>query len=592
MMKSLRSPLLMATAIAAWVASPTVLALAPAHATPKRIALLVGVGHYADNKVNSLQGPPHDVVAMKAVLTGKWGFQPADVRTLVDGEATRQRILSEIEALGTRSRPGDQVFIYLSGHGTSARDRDVGLDMPHTSGAFLPHDFPASGTQPQQLNNVIIGQRDVRPRLEALEKSGRKLMVAYDSCFSGNAVRSVGGLPTRHVSLTSRGMSQRDELEMSAELGNRPAAPPYPYSGVFFLAAASDNEKAVDIGHDRLHIAPTLDGKPHGAFTDALLRALDQPGQADINRNGELTHAELYEWVAHFMNQRSYGHQPQMLPPTREDSQRLAQQRVFGVQARVNSLGDRPQPVATLGAHEVRVQMHGQDATLRQWLAALPGIRLVERDADFVLREHWGRKKTASWRLLTPNGDIVTDGDDSSVNDRLDIHERLKAEVWWRKLLASVLAKRRFSPAFEANPASRGGTFMEGETLVFDLKSEQAGQLLLLNLDARGKVTVLYPNWETEHRPLPAGKLVMVPGESPHDRIKVTPPSGTDQLLALVFPHDAAVIPALRARSEIPVDAPELTRLAAFLDSGTPFGAATLTLRILTQETAQQVAFQ
>lgn len=570
----------------------TVLALAPVHAAPKRIALLVGVGNYADNKVNALQGPPHDVASMKAVLTGKWSFQPADVRTLVDGEATRQRILSELDALGTRSRPGDQVFIYLSGHGTSARDRDAGLDMPHTSGAFLPHDFPASGTHSQQLNNVIIGQRDVRPRLEALEKSGRKLMVAYDSCFSGNAVRSVGGLPTRHVSLTSRGASQRDELEMSADLGNRPAAPPYPYREVFFLAAASDNEKAADISQDKLHIAPTLDGKPHGAFTDAMLRALDQPGQADIDRNGELTHAELYEWVARFMSQRSYGHQPQMLPPTREDSQRLAQQRVFGVEARVNAPGDRPQPVTTPEAREVRVQMQGQDATLSQRLATLPGIRLVEQEPHFILNQRkriLGLRDT-SWRLLKPNGDIVTDGADARVDGLTDILERLKAEVWWRTLLASGLAKRRFAPAFEANPASRGGTFVEGETLVFDLKSEQAGQLLLLNLDARGKVTVLYPYRETELKPLPAGKLAMIPGEGPRDRIKVTPPSGTDQLLALVFPQDAAVIPALRAKSEIPVDAPELTRLAAFLDSGAPFGAATLTLRVLSKAAAQQAA--
>lgn len=558
-----------------------------AQAAPKRIALLVGVGNYVDSRVPDLEGPPHDVAAMKSTLTGKWGFSANAIRTLVDGEATRQGILAELDALKTRSQPGDLVFLYLSGHGTSDRDREAGLPLPHTSGAFLPVDFPATGSQAQQLNNVIIGQRDVRPRLEALEKSGRQLMVAYDSCFSGNAVRSIGGLPSRHVALSNRSTNDRDEIEKSPDLGNRPSPPPFPYKQVFFLAAASDNEKAADISQRNLLFVPTLDGKPHGAFTDALLRALDQPAAADIDRDGNLSNAELFESVSRFMNQRSYGHQPQMLPPAREDSQRLAQRSVFSV-AKLAQAGasQAPIPVDSI----VQVRLEGADDGMRQRLAGLPGVKVVEAGGEFVLRRVAGRKPAAAWRLLTPNGDIITDGDDPSVHDAADIPERLKAEVWWRKLQATAMAKRRFAPALEANPASRGGTFVEGETLVFDLKSEQAGQLLLLNLDAKGKATVLYPYLEKELQPLAAGKLLVIPGEGPRDRIKVTPPSGTDQLLALVFPQQAPVLANLRAKSEISVDAPELTRLAAFLDSGAAYGAATYTLRVITQEAARQAA--
>jgi hypothetical protein len=555
----------------------------PVHAAPKRIALLVGVGNYADSGVKDLEGPPHDVAALKSTLTGKWGFPANAIRTLVDGEATRQGILAELDALKTRSQPGDLVFLYMSGHGTSDRDRKAGLPLPHTSGAFLPVDFPDTGTQVQQLNNVIIGQRDMRPRLEALEKSGRQLMVVFDSCFSGNAVRSIGGLPSRHVGLSSRGVAERDEIEQSDDKGNRPLPPPFPYKQVFFLAAASDNEMAADISQNKLRFFPTLDGKPHGAFTDALLRALDQPAAADIDQNGNLSNAELFESVARFMNQRSYGHQPQMLPPAREDSLRLAQRPVFALAKLAQAVTSEVPVPADI---TVRVQLEGDDGDMRHRLASLPGILLVEAGGEFVLRRVAGRKPTPSWRLLTPNGDIVTDGDNLAVNDIADIPERLKAEVWWRKLQTTVLPKRRFAPILEANPASRGGTFVEGETLVFDLRTNQAGQLLLLNLDAKGKVTVLYPFRESELKPIEAGKLLVIPGEGPRDRIRVTPPSGTDQLLALVFPQEAPVLAPLRAKSEISVDAPELTRLAVFLDSGTAYGAATYTLRVITQEEA------
>ena len=63
-------------------------AAAPAEAVKR--ALLVGVGNYADSRVPDLQGPPHDVAALRSDLVEHGGFAPKDITVLLDSEATRQ----------------------------------------------------------------------------------------------------------------------------------------------------------------------------------------------------------------------------------------------------------------------------------------------------------------------------------------------------------------------------------------------------------------------------------------------------------------------------------------------------------------------
>ena len=98
-------------------------------------ALLIGIGQY---QTRVLEGPPHDVAALKTVLASRYDFNTANIRTLVDQEANRKRILSELDQLIHRSRSGDRIFIYFSGHGTSRRDDLMALPLPHASGALVP----------------------------------------------------------------------------------------------------------------------------------------------------------------------------------------------------------------------------------------------------------------------------------------------------------------------------------------------------------------------------------------------------------------------------------------------------------------------
>ena len=101
------------------------------------VALLVGVGNYQPNGgVGDLLGPKNDVEALRQVLINQWGFEAKNVKTLINEQATHTNILRELNSLSTRSQAGDHVFVYFSGHGTSALDYKMSLPLPHTSGGF------------------------------------------------------------------------------------------------------------------------------------------------------------------------------------------------------------------------------------------------------------------------------------------------------------------------------------------------------------------------------------------------------------------------------------------------------------------------
>ena len=131
MIRTFRKPAIWAVGI--WLAY-----LMPAISHAENHALLIGIGNY---KQRTLEGPAYDVAALTEVLIKHYDFKRANVRTLVNQEAGKFRILSEMQRLLQMSRPGDRVFIYYSGHGTSRRDELLSLPLPHASGALVPADF-------------------------------------------------------------------------------------------------------------------------------------------------------------------------------------------------------------------------------------------------------------------------------------------------------------------------------------------------------------------------------------------------------------------------------------------------------------------
>ncbi len=481
----------------------------------KNVALLIGVGDYQSPLIKDLKGPPHDVAALQKVLVDRWGFAAKDVHTLIDRTASKRAILSQIEQLQERSTPGDQVLIYFSGHGTSPRDSVVEkarLPIPYGSGAIIPWDGVSKGTAKQIADSMIIGRTDVLPRLERLDQSGRNLLVIYDSCFSGNAVRGVHA--GKLSSLTRRPIAKRytppifeddDEESGDHEMGGGPSmnsghtlsvgrqVPPYPYNNTYFISAASDHEKADDISQSTASL-PTFDGNPHGAFSDALLRILNDTLAADSNRNGAIDHLELRQAIAGQLATNGHAHHPRGLPGAREDVNNLAQRSLFG------SGGMDTTPFK---ATPYRVQVAAGSRQLQERLKNIAEIELVSSGvSDLVILA-----AESGWLLTNGAGDKIGDADSAAA-----VEGRVRQMAWFHRLMQRQAGKNPFRFELGLERDGSGITLQKYEFLNYRLYSEKDSWVVLLYIDSTGQMAPLYPYLSHEVKLAAAGKDQVIPG--------------------------------------------------------------------------------
>ncbi len=498
-------------------------------ALAKPVALLIGINAYEN--VGQLEGAVSDVRALQKSLVERWNFDPANIVTLTDGQATHDNILKQLAALRQRSAPGDFVLVYFSGHGTSALDTHVNLPLPYSSGAFVPVDAPS----PDQLGELarqkrlgevlIIGQTHLRPLFLELEKNRNVMMIA-DSCYSGNLVRSITPGRKAHfrqVPITFAGDAMMQGGLSSNTVNQKATAAPYPYQRVMFLSAASDREPARDIQNSDLIALPTVDNRPHGALTDTLLRVLNGQLAADSNGDGKIDYGELHQAVLHFMEEREYGHTPQRLPSLQEDTKQLAAAPLFDIGTPKG--GNKPVPA--LGQY-LRLRVDPTLGDVRGALANLNGIQLVPPTEQAALQLV---AVDNAVELQAGSGDPIARF--PGVNAAL--LQRLRAEVWWRNLVSNN--RPEFNVRVETDPATRGNTFVAGETFAFNVQSDAAAHLLILDIDAGGNVSVLYPQKASEEVRHPARQMLVLPGSAEQDRIVVTPPFGLDQVVVIALPR-------------------------------------------------------
>jgi hypothetical protein len=392
-------------------------------AEAKNVALLVAVGSFADpvmDENNPLPGTVADIDEMQKSLTQRWGFAANDVRVIRDKDATHDRVLAEISGLEQRSAPGDTVLIYFSGHGTSANDEDNQFDLPYATGAWVPYDFDQNSGN----RTLIVGRRDLVPRLKALDAAGRWVVVVSDSCFSGQVVRKIGKNHTRYLPM------RRRDLGVSANAASAPPPlpsvrqqpPPYPYHHVILLSGASDSEAGGDISTPaELQRWPTFDHKFHGAFTDAFLRLL----------NGELipgtfTYAQARDRMNSFLENRNLPQHPQLLPALAEDPQDIGSNQFLTASHAAPTMTAAPAAAAPPRDTIVHVRLDGVGAPLKSAIAALSGVAIVEQGGDMSVRQS-GR----DLQLLGPAGDPIL----STVSGDPKLVQRIAAEAWVNKAL-------------------------------------------------------------------------------------------------------------------------------------------------------------
>jgi hypothetical protein len=503
-------------------------------------ALLIGIGKY---KIRTLEGPPYDVKALSKLLAAQYDFKTENIQTLINEEAVKYRILNEMQQLTRRTRPGDRIFIYFSGHGTSRWDEILALPLPHTSGALVPADFDADPEQPieELMSQLIIGRRDLRPMLEQLDQNRQVLMV-FDTCFSGNTVRAIGdrqsGDWSRYIELTSESVFDEEQNIGSFEENLKPDNP-YPYQNIFYISASTENEIATDIQKDLLYSFPTIDGNPHGVLTDALLRVLAGQVLVDTNNDGQWSQIELYKAVKSEV-QRRFKQTPQALPKEGESADRLYSQTFFVRSAgSIATTAEMPARLKT----DLRIRVAEDLPIVKRHISEINGVKIVKSNPDLIII-----KDRNDVVLALPNFHHLCRFTTFEIHQMVD---RIQRHLHVQPLINLVYPRQRFNVRIELIGPYQKSIIRENETFGFEIRTEKTAYVLLIDIDPAGAVHVLYPFDKSELQPMAAGEKRVLAG-----RYRALWPFGTETLKLFAFDQRPTELEALMGKEDLRPDSP------------------------------------
>lgn len=167
----------------------------------RKIAVLVGIDNYVDERIPSLENARRDVDAVARVLEQRLGYE-----TLIVRDAGREAMVGLLNRLALQVRPQDSVVVYYAGHGTVVDGTNQGYWIPATADAERPETW--------------ISNRDISKLLGSLR--AQQVVLISDSCFSGSLV---GDKRIQAGSTTdARLMLQRRATVVMSSGGDEPVA--------------------------------------------------------------------------------------------------------------------------------------------------------------------------------------------------------------------------------------------------------------------------------------------------------------------------------------------------------------------------------
>lgn len=466
-------------------------------------ALIVAVSQYAA-PIPSLEGPPNDAAALKAVLAEQGA---KDIVSIQDAQATRANIRAALEALGKRSKPGDWVIFFYAGHGSQAKSRDPteadGMDE------FLAlSGFKVSKPDPNQF----ILDNDLHGWLVNFFPTSVNVLQIADACHSGTMNRSI---------VAATPFKRRSALDNPMAI-TLPPSPPDPMAvapagvdppNLVYVGAAQDNQFALE------GPLPRGDSPSRGLLTYALEGALKdrRPNgrlAADADDDGRLSLAEL----ASSLESR-----------TRELSS-TQQWSSAAVPAR-NERSVIFQPLKPPPADERPIEVKPADEQAADLLGGRGPWASIPRGTPDLT---WNAKE--GW---------VTDSRGDRIAENLTSAEQLSGVIMKRRAISQLAGSANERQLkVDIGPRPKGQLYKNGESV--DLAVTHRGGeawLTAFNLAGDGTVQMLYPLDGDGDGRMVAGQTRVVMA-----RTKVVAPFGVDNVVAIATPTEPKVLRAALRR--------------------------------------------
>lgn len=256
-------------------------------------ALIVGINDYPGTG-SDLFGCVNDANDWMATLD----TQNFEVSYLLDQDATRSRILENLQLQLERAKSGDLLVFQYSGHGTWVPGR--GGDEPRDE-AICPHDISNAGPITDDELFAMFSQR---------QRGVRVVMVA-DSCYSGDLQRLAGPLSdqARYAKFLPPEAWMGAQAAANDPMWHRAAASSSARtlrSGALVLAGCGEKQVCYDA---------SFDGRPNGAFTYAALKALNELPSGFVNMQSETIPPNYRAWmrtIHNYLPSRDFDQKPQL----------------------------------------------------------------------------------------------------------------------------------------------------------------------------------------------------------------------------------------------------------------------------------------
>lgn len=257
-------------------------------------AIIVGVQHYPNAPGYApLEGPVPDSKALSEVLALRFGFK---VRTILDAEATKERILNEIKIAAANLKEDERFVFYFAGHGMmsppSLMPADAVADDPTGKGEYKT-------ITPDELYAAV--------RLI----NAKSRTVILDSCHSGAMSKGLDAsivprlyIPRRRT-LLSKGFDVFPEPANGKDLGHKFDLGK---GEVCYVTACRDIEKAYE--------ARLEGGQRTGLFTHFLMRSLKESQEA--TPTWEEVRTDVSTNLSEFLTSKGYSQSPTVSSAYRE----------------------------------------------------------------------------------------------------------------------------------------------------------------------------------------------------------------------------------------------------------------------------------
>jgi uncharacterized caspase-like protein len=194
-------------------------------------------------------GHPSNASYRRALLINKYAFKAENITMLLNGDATRERILTAMgDSLADPAKVAreDRVFVFFAGHGATRR-----LPSGRAQGYIIPVDADLTNYQSQAISMTNL--QDVSEAIPA-----KHVFFVTDACYSGLAA--------------TRGGGQNYLQEVTRRTARQ------------VLTAGGADEEVADNGPNG-----------HSIFTWTLLQGLE--GRADLNNDSVITASELASYL-------------------------------------------------------------------------------------------------------------------------------------------------------------------------------------------------------------------------------------------------------------------------------------------------------